>query len=238
MNIYLTSDSHYHHKNICRGSSSWSNKKACRDFELLQDMDDAIVNSINSVVQSEDTLFHLGDFCFGDSKYYKEFRSRINCQNIYLIYGNHDQRIIANENNLQDLFTDCGFYREATFNGQKIIMSHYAMRVWNESHRGSWMLHGHSHGTLHPSVSGDLVTELLARKKYNDLRLLAEGLHPKCYANGKTMDVGIDTHSQFRPYSFDEIAGIMANREVAVVDNHQKTIILKNDNQGKSSAAL
>jgi calcineurin-like phosphoesterase family protein len=29
-----------------------------------------------------------------------------------------------------------------------IVMCHYAMRVWNRSHRGAWMLYGHSHGSL------------------------------------------------------------------------------------------
>ena len=33
---------------------------------------------------------------------------------------------------------------------KEIVMSHYAMRVWNQSHRDSWMLYGHSHGMLPP----------------------------------------------------------------------------------------
>jgi calcineurin-like phosphoesterase family protein len=32
--------------------------------------------------------------------------------------------------------------------GQKIILCHYAMKVWNESHHGTWQLYGHSHGSL------------------------------------------------------------------------------------------
>jgi hypothetical protein len=35
------------------------------------------------------------------------------------------------------------------------------------------------------------------------------------------MDVGIDTHSEFRPYSFDEIYEIMSKRNIAYVDNHK-----------------
>jgi calcineurin-like phosphoesterase family protein len=31
---------------------------------------------------------------------------------------------------------------------QRIVMSHYSFRTWNQMHRGSWMLFGHSHGNL------------------------------------------------------------------------------------------
>jgi len=30
----------------------------------------------------------------------------------------------------------------------KIVLCHYAMRTWNRSHKGAWMLFGHSHGEL------------------------------------------------------------------------------------------
>lgn len=32
----------------------------------------------------------------------------------------------------------------------KIALMHYAMRVWNRKHYGTWHLHGHSHGRLAP----------------------------------------------------------------------------------------
>lgn len=220
--LFFTSDTHYHHRNLVKGESKWANTKGCRDFETLQENDDKLVNGINSVVGANDILFHLGDWSFGDLKHYKEFRSRINCQNIYLIYGNHDGYIIKNDKELQSMFKECSFYREITYNSQKIIMSHYGFRVWNKSHEGSWMLHGHSHGSLSPSVSGPLITELLDKKKYTELRMLAEGTHPEVHSNGKTMDVGVDTHPQFRPYSFAEIADIMKTKTIAQVDGHKE----------------
>lgn len=220
--LFFTSDTHYHHRNLVKGESKWANTKGCRDFETLQENDDKLVNGINSVVGANDILFHLGDWSFGDLKHYKEFRSRINCQNIYLIYGNHDGYIIKNDKELQSMFKECSFYREITYNSQKIIMSHYGFRVWNKSHEGSWMLHGHSHGTLSPSVSGPLITELLDKKRYTELRMLAEGTHPEVHSNGKTMDVGVDTHPQFRPYSFAEIADIMKTKTIAQVDGHKE----------------
>jgi hypothetical protein len=35
------------------------------------------------------------------------------------------------------------------------------------------------------------------------------------------MDVGIDTHPEFRPYSFDEIHEIMKDRNAVEVDDHK-----------------
>jgi hypothetical protein len=32
--------------------------------------------------------------------------------------------------------------------GQRIVLGHYALRVWNQSSRGAWQLYGHSHGKL------------------------------------------------------------------------------------------
>ena len=218
--LYFTSDSHFHHKNICKGVSSWSDKSKCRQYDTIEEMNAALIDGINKTVGPDDILFHLGDFAFGDLKNYKRFRSQIACQNIYLIYGNHDGHIIRNDEGLQGLFKECSFYREVTCNGQKIIMSHYGMRVWNQSHRGAWMLHGHSHGSLLPSVSGDVICHLLDQKKYSDLRMLATGEHPERHPNGKTMDVGVDTHWDFCPYSFDEIAEVMNQREMTKVDAH------------------
>lgn len=35
------------------------------------------------------------------------------------------------------------------FKGQRfIVLLHYAMKVWNASHYGTWHLYGHTHGEL------------------------------------------------------------------------------------------
>ena len=40
---------------------------------------------------------------------------------------------------------------------------------------------------------------------------------------GRSMDVGVDTHKDFRPYHINEIYSIMSKREVHKVDHHGKS---------------
>jgi calcineurin-like phosphoesterase family protein len=94
--LFVTSDTHYNHKNICRGVTNWRTADGeipisqTRDFKNLDHMNDAIVNKINEVIGQDDILIHLGDWSFGGFESIKEFRDRLICKNIYLIYGNHD----------------------------------------------------------------------------------------------------------------------------------------------------
>ena len=70
---------------------------------------------------------------------------------ICLIAGNH-------ESSARDCASDFEWikdYYELTVddqdahNGKRfIVLFHYAMRVWNASHYGTWHLYGHSHGDL------------------------------------------------------------------------------------------
>ena len=42
---------HYNHKNICKGTTEWGDAElSCRDFQTIEEMNDAIVNSINKYV--------------------------------------------------------------------------------------------------------------------------------------------------------------------------------------------
>jgi len=206
---FFSSDFHGSHKGIIRGTSSWENKSRCRNFDTVEEHDDTLVKNINDAVQADDTLYFLGDFAFGGFDNIRKLREKINCQNIHVILGNHDHHIERNKNSIQDIFSSVQHYKEITIEGQRIVLLHYAMRVWNLSHVGSWMLYGHSHGSL------DDIAPIFPPATW-----IGDGFYIK---NSKSMDVGIDCHPEFRPYSFEELREIMSKREILLnVDHHNQ----------------
>lgn len=119
-------------------------------------MTNAIIDSTNAVVGANDTLVINGDFCWTprDDRFHaaKAFRDRINCRNVFLIWGNHDDRRV-----LSSLFT--AVYDQYIFNvnGQEVFMSHYPCRSWDMAHHGSWMLYGHVHNLFWPEDNGEIM---------------------------------------------------------------------------------
>jgi calcineurin-like phosphoesterase family protein len=220
--IWFTSDTHYNHKNIVRGVSKWEDKSTCRDFSTVEEMNNVIVENINRVVKADDTLFHLGDWSFHGNGIIHEFRNKLICKNIHLIYGNHDTSIYESLE-LQQSFQSVATYREISVNGQKIMLSHYPFRTWNKWHHGSWMLYGHCHGNLQHQIPSRLLKQLIEENRWDDIRALADGKDvPELCPNGRSMDVGLDTHPEFRPYSITEIHNIMDSKVFYEVENKER----------------
>jgi calcineurin-like phosphoesterase family protein len=192
-NIFVSSDFHFHHRNICRGVTRWGFygqkelENATRDFQTLKEMDLAIVNSINSTVSKHDTLFFLGDWSFGGIEYVHEASQSIICENIHFIYGNHDHHIRNNKDNCQERFLSVSDYQKISvtegITNLELILCHYPIASWDNMRNGSLHIHGHLHR------KGDQVFGL-----------------------GKMMDVGIDGHPEFRPYHISEIIKLLENR--------------------------
>jgi calcineurin-like phosphoesterase family protein len=133
---FFSSDFHLSHKNILEYDK--------RPFKNVHEMNEAIIRNHNAVVSPEDDFYFLGDFCF-NMKEAEGFLQRLN-GNKFFIKGNHDKYEMIK------LYKQYGTYlggmSEITVNGQQITLCHYAMRIWNKSHHGTWQLYGHSHGTL------------------------------------------------------------------------------------------
>jgi calcineurin-like phosphoesterase family protein len=191
---WFTSDTHFGHANIIRYSN--------RPFKSVEEMDDVLIKNINQLVQPNDTLWHLGDFCFGPRdkdgfvRVAANYRKRINCQKVILIHGNHDpdpysyrQEEREKADAFMKLFYEHYPMRRTTILKQKMHLCHYSFRVWDKSHGGAWNLYGHSHGSLPDDP------------------------------NAKAFDCGVDCHN-YKPLSFHDVAAIMAKKVYKPVDHH------------------
>lgn len=133
--IHFTSDTHFGHANIIKYSR--------RPFDNADHMDTMLIDNWNSVVSPDDTVYHLGDFTFGDLGSARRYRQRLNGR-IHFIWGNHDR----DEVRYSDLWETSQPYLEIRIDGSLIVLLHYSLRTWNKRHRGSYHFFGHSHAAL------------------------------------------------------------------------------------------
>ncbi len=154
--MWFTADLHLSHENIMRHCK--------RPFGSIEEHDKTIITNINELVKPGDWLYILGDFALAHawSKYSKTtstnsiqyYRQQINCRNVVLIMGNHDPHFSsgAPKQELIDAFTSVHEILRIKFTihgiRNHLILCHYAMRTWRNSHHGSWHIYGHSHGQL------------------------------------------------------------------------------------------
>ena len=205
---WVFSDPHFRHQGP-RGALHplWET----RGYANYDDMTEQIINTLNEHVAKDDNLFCLGDWCLNSTwDQFIDDTGSINCQNIYMLWGNHNSRVsqayrVAVE--LQYGITDpdvevyptrwnniifLGNYQEVVVDGQYYVLCHYPMDVFNEGMKGAIMLCGHSHGSY--------------EKTQVD------------YPYGKRLDVGWDQFK--RPLSFDEVREICMKKQFVMVDHH------------------
>lgn len=140
--VYFTADTHFGHKNIIKYSN--------RPFDSVEEMDRELIRRWNEKITPQDVVYHLGDFAFCERERILEIREQLNGE-IFLIKGNHDKEAVKCK-------TAFGWIRDFYelkhpdpngHNGKhSVTLMHYAMRVWNRSHHGTFHLYGHSHGSL------------------------------------------------------------------------------------------
>ena len=216
---FFTSDTHFGHGNIIKYSKrpffgkkdqehltrigSWDKEDPHNKWKISEEavhlMNDTIINEINAIVGEDDVLWHLGDFAFSSKyDYYsrcKYYRDRIKCRNVNLVWGNHDERSI------RDLFNETYDLKMISVPAQtnRMVLCHYAMAVWDGSHRGNLHLYGHSHSE-------------------------AEVWLDKIMPGRRSMDVGVDNAAKllgkYRPFSLTEIQDIFKNKGGFAFDHH------------------
>lgn len=131
-NIYVTSDTHFNHKNIIEYCN--------RPYSSVEEMNKAIIDNWNSVVKDEDTVYMLGDFCLGGKEVIKELCSQLKGHKI-LIKGNHDH-------GTNTTYKEAGF--ESIFGEQVIVYFEHLDKTIHFSHHPKedahyLNLYGHVH---------------------------------------------------------------------------------------------
>ncbi len=195
--IYWSSDFHIQHLNLYKGTSQWTDKSGCRDFNTPQEGWEVIRDNVNRLVRPCDIILNLGDIIFGDKSKLPQYLREINCKNWLYVKGNHCDWLDKQENlHYKCQFTlGCYDFKEVSINGVIFILSHYAMRTWRNQGKGAIQTFGHSHNTLP-----------------DDPTLLS-------------MDVGCDVdlfdHEKYTPFSFSEIMHIMSKyKQPKCLDHH------------------
>jgi calcineurin-like phosphoesterase family protein len=181
---FITSDTHFTHTNII--------KYCNRPFSSAENMDEEMIRRWNAKVTNKNAIvYHCGDLgCNGKPDRLRWIIGRLNGR-IRLLLGNHDSWLLKEKHSdlrsLFDEFCPYAFRETKTPTDITITMCHFAMVVWNKSHRGTGaMLHGHSHGSL-PKLQGPL-------------------------GNLIRIDVGVDCHPNYEPFSYHEILAEIKKR--------------------------
>lgn len=141
MNIFFTSDEHFDHDNIIKFCN--------RPFANTEEMQEKLIENHNSIVKKGDYVYHLGDMFWKTLTPTKAMNImyRLNGRHQY-IWGNHD-KVLHQNASLREMFVSFDDIVNLRLNGYpNIVLCHYAMKVWNGSHRGAWHLYGHTHATL------------------------------------------------------------------------------------------
>lgn len=136
-NCWFSSDFHFGHGNILKYDN--------RPFDTIQKHDAILLNTLQTLITPGDVFFFLGDFALAPLAYMDWLISNIPGEKFF-IRGNHDKKATIKLYNKYGTYL--GEQCKIAINSQKIILNHYAMLTWDEAHRGSWQLHGHSHGDL------------------------------------------------------------------------------------------
>ena len=137
--IWFSADWHLGHEGILK-------HQVGRQFADTVEMDTVLLDNINSVVEPNDTLFFLGDFCWRASRA-GHYRQRINVKKLHVCRGNHDAVSLSKHVSRMELML---FIQ---VNDIKFHLSHYPLLSWDAMHHGGLHLYGHCHSTMEDELN-------------------------------------------------------------------------------------
>lgn len=136
---YFISDIHFSDERIM--------KLCSRPFDDTIEMDEYIINCWNNKVKATDDVYILGDI---SKEYSPNIYSQLNGKK-HLILGNHDYAF-RNELQLSDCFVEVVDIKTIFIYDKKVILCHYPIMDWEDSHLGSIHLYGHIHNKNLPDI--------------------------------------------------------------------------------------
>lgn len=175
--IYLRSDDHFGHRNICRFTdrpwANWDVEDVEADDRALLEMAEVFVTLHNEQVKPGDLVIFAGDVAMGDRYTWLRKWVRMMHGRKILIVGNHDRLFHSNYAEweyrvyaetftegirsslfLQDLVPDyripmrINHFPYEAGSGPRVVPGPDKFKNWRPSRvPGQWLLHGHTHDT-------------------------------------------------------------------------------------------
>ena len=150
----------------------------------IEAMNETLIANWNKVVGTNDIVFHLGDFCLGDSAKWNRLLDRLNGE-IYLILGNHDLKNFRKS--YAERFKSVAMQMNIEVDNQKICLNHYQFLCYDGSYDGVWQLFGHVHNNRNHTGNDTARLKMLFPTQY---------------------DVGVD-NNDFTPVSFAQVKEVI-----------------------------
>ena len=128
--IYLISDHHFNHSAIIKSTN--------RPFKDVSEMNTHMIKMWNKIVSNKDTIYHLGDFSWGNREFVRSIVEQLNGYKI-LIKGNHDRKS-------KIFYHDVGF--DSVVEGGVLLKNKFLLthKPVSEYYIGNFHnIHGHIH---------------------------------------------------------------------------------------------
>lgn len=167
--IWVTSDTHFNHKNILNFTDDEGKK--VRPFDSVEEMNEVLIERWNEVVKPGDKIYHLGDVFFGPKEWIEDNWHRLNGKK-RLVVGNHDDILYIAQ---QRMFEKIELWR--MFSEFNLLLTHvpvhnstlYERRFKNAPMLPMINVHGHIHSNASPA--GPYVCACVEQTDYRPINI-------------------------------------------------------------------
>lgn len=175
MITHFTADLHLEHEGII--------KMACRPFRDIDAHNRYMISQINKYVSQNHRLIIAGDLAW---RGWNDWRPRINCKNVHIVWGNHDRPNFA-----KTATTAADHALVKISLDVDVFVSHYPNAYWPKSHYGSYHVYGHVHADREATLD-------------------------VAFPGRRSIDVGLDNArrllGKYRPFSEFDLHSILGRR--------------------------